>query len=84
VTQLFDLDNPPAHPPEGADPLMWRLAYQVHTDHECSPFGWCRAAECRQAPWPCRPARLAELGFATALGARAPWSMLNRSRRFHQ
>ncbi len=78
----YDPEDPPARPPAGADPLTWRLAYQVLSDHRRSPFGACRSPLCEHADWPCRPARLAGLGLRTALGARAPWSTLNRSRRW--
>jgi hypothetical protein len=30
----FDPENPPKEPPRGADPLLWRLSYQVRTDNK--------------------------------------------------
>lgn len=77
----YDVEDPPARPPEGSDPLMWRLAYAVHCDHQPDAAGYCTAGTCGvlRVPWPCSPSRLSALGFSAALGTRAPWSSLNRS-----
>jgi 8-oxo-dGTP pyrophosphatase MutT (NUDIX family) len=70
----FDPEDPPSEPPAGADPLMWRLAYTVHSEHLPEWEGWCKAPSCRGigARWRCRSSKLAALGLATAMGARAP------------
>lgn len=82
VSELpYDPEDPPTQPPGGADPVMWRLAYQVYVDHRNS-YGVCAAPHClgRYQPWPCSPARLAMMGMRTAAGTRVPWSTLNRGR----
>src|SRR5947207_15212688 len=81
VRLSFDPVDPPADPPAGADPLMWRLAYALHREHQPEWEGPCRATSCRNvgARWPCPPSKLAEVGLVTAVGSRAPWSTLNRA-----
>ena len=59
----WDPEQPPAEPPPGADPLIWRLAYGLHSDHRPHTDGFC--VTCRQF-WPCAPRRLADQGFAAA------------------
>jgi hypothetical protein len=68
VTLSFDPEHPPAEPPPGCDPVLWRLAYQVHVDHRPGVDAFCLARTCRAAfsAWPCQPARLAAQGFLGA------------------
>ncbi|NJC63912.1 hypothetical protein HC028_05230 [Planosporangium flavigriseum] len=81
VRAEFDQQNPPAQPPRGADPLLWRLSYQVWTDHQPAVDQFCQAGACRDAfrPWPCPPRRFAMVGLLAAAGSRAPWASLNRA-----
>jgi hypothetical protein len=78
MSMPYDPENPPPEPPRGADPLVWRLAYQVHSDHRLGPDGRCTAEACVGVGWPCGAARLSAAGFAVAAGSRAPWPTLNR------
>jgi hypothetical protein len=85
VTRVeFDRANPPKEPPRGADPLLWRLSYQVWTDHQPAADRFCQAGTCRLAfcLWPCPKHRLATVGLLAAAGTRAPWASLNRSGHF--
>ena len=59
----WDPEHPPAEPPPGADPLIWRLAYGLHSDHRPHTDGFC--VTCREF-WPCAPRRLADQGLAAA------------------
>ena len=80
----FNPDNPPEEPPRGAHPLIWRLAWQVRSDHVPDADGFCLARSCRTcwAHWPCHPRRLAEAGLAAAAGDHAKWISLNRGGHF--
>jgi hypothetical protein len=80
----FDPENPPKEPPRGADPLLWRLSYQVRTDHQPAADEFCQAHGCRAtfSLWPCPRYRLAAVGLLAAAGSRAPWASLNRSGHF--
>jgi hypothetical protein len=85
VTRVeFDRANPPKEPPRGVDPLLWRLSYQVWTDHQPAADRFCQAGTCRLAfcLWPCPKHRLATVGLLAAAGTRAPWASLNRSGHF--
>jgi hypothetical protein len=75
----YDQENPPEQPPDGADPLVWQLAYLLYREHQVDDLGLCRARTCRDG-WtthPCRPAHLAAAAMVTATGSRAqqhvPW-----------
>ena len=77
----FDPENPPKEPPRGVDPLLWRISYQVWTDHQPAADNLCLARTCRDVfcPWPCPQYRLGAVGLLAAAGTRAPWASLNRS-----
>jgi hypothetical protein len=66
----WDPERPPAEPPEGADPLLWRLAFGLYSDHRPHNDGFC--VTCGEF-WPCAPRRLADQGFAAALGPPGEW-----------
>jgi hypothetical protein len=59
-----EFDNPPEAAPEGADPLIWRLAYGLFRDHQPGGGGECASCH-RQAP--CEWRLLAQAGFQKAL-----------------
>lgn len=78
----WDPDHPPAEPPAGADPLLWRLAYGLHRDHRPQTDGFCMT--CREF-WPCRPRHLAGQGFLAAVqspGRRRPGPPGNSGHRY--
>jgi hypothetical protein len=79
VTLPFDPEDPPADPPPGCDAMVWRLAHQVHVDHQPGSDAFCVARTCRGSftPWPCGPSRLAAQGFLGAVGA---WAGLGTDR----
>lgn len=65
----FDIANPPEDPPDGADRLLWILAWSIHSEHGAGPDGLCQAASCRgiyPQVWPCGASRLAQGGFVFA------------------
>lgn len=67
----FDPERPPEEPPPGIpQPMLWRLARRLFTDHQCSAAGTgpALALRCRTCgdPWPCRGRRLAERGLVAA------------------
>ncbi len=65
----FDIANPPEEPPEGADRLLWLLAWSIHREHQPDPNGLCVAGGCRGAnpnPWPCQASKLAQGAFVFA------------------
>jgi hypothetical protein len=65
----FDITNPPEEPPDGADRLMWILAFGLHREHQPDADGLCLAGSCRGAnpePWPCPASKLAQGGFVFA------------------
>jgi hypothetical protein len=71
VTELpFDPEHPPAAPPEGVlQPMLWRLAYRLHRDHQAAhavdrPLP--ARCICCGANWPCPGRRLAERGLLAA------------------
>ncbi|WP_344131997.1 hypothetical protein [Luedemannella flava] len=65
----FDLDNPPADPPEGAHPLVWRMAQAIRIAHQPDSTACC--VTCRvSVAWPCAPSRLAARGLLLALRLR--------------
>jgi hypothetical protein len=57
-------DDLSADPPDGAESLVWRLAYGLARDHRDGVDGRCVICH---APWPCPSRYLAEAGFAKAL-----------------
>jgi hypothetical protein len=57
------LDDPPAEPPVGVDPLVWRLAYGLYLDHSAHTDAFC--VTCRNF-WPCEWRLLAEHAFVQA------------------
>jgi hypothetical protein len=65
----WDPQHPPEEAPAGADPLFWRLAFGLFRDHR--PDIDDRCVTCR-AGWPCGPRRLADEGFAKAMGQYPP------------
>ncbi|GAA0801021.1 hypothetical protein [Spirilliplanes yamanashiensis] len=56
--------EPTAEPPDGVDVLVWRLAYQLYTDHRAHTDNFC--VTCRQF-WPCSVRRFAESALTNAL-----------------
>lgn len=56
--------EPTAEPPAGVDVLVWRLAYQLYTEHRAHTDNFCMT--CRQF-WPCTVRRLAESALTNAL-----------------
>jgi hypothetical protein len=65
----YDPEDPPPEPPPGSDPLVWRLAYGLHSDHQPDSYGWC--VVCRPlTTWPCNSSRLSAVGFAAAVDSR--------------
>lgn len=62
----FDLDDPPADPPEGADPLVWRMAHALREAHQPDSTACCVTCPYSE-PWPCRPSKLAASGYRLAL-----------------
>ena len=68
---------PSKEPPEGSDPLIWRLAYRLFVDHRAHHDGFC--VICREY-WPCASRQLAELGLQQAM--RPPDSPNNPRRRY--
>jgi hypothetical protein len=78
----WDPEHPPAEPPAGADPLIWRLAYGLYRDHYPHTDGFC--VTCREF-WPCAPRRLADQGFSAAFpppGDRRPGPPDNSGHRY--
>lgn len=65
----FNLDDPPAEPPEGADPLAWRMAHELRVAHQPDSTNCCVTCRVNQ-PWPCPPSRLAARGYRLALRLR--------------
>jgi hypothetical protein len=64
----FDPVDPPDEPPEGVlQALLWRVAVQLHRDHELEENvpGPPRCSRCGE-PWPCAGRRLAERGLVAA------------------
>ncbi len=55
--------DPPAVPPVGADPLIWRLAYGLYLDHSAHTDAFC--VTCKNY-WPCEWRLLAEHAFVQA------------------
>jgi hypothetical protein len=65
----FDPENPPERPPAASEPLVWRLAYRIHRDHQPDQDGRC--VLCRPpTTWPCPGSRLSARGFLAALNRR--------------
>ncbi|MGC9667156.1 hypothetical protein ACNTMW_11445 [Planosporangium sp. 12N6] len=64
----YDIENPPEEPPDGADRLVWLLAWAVHVEHQPGANGFCVAPTCaRQSVlWPCHQSKLATGGFLFA------------------
>jgi hypothetical protein len=64
----YDIQNPPEQPPEGADRLLWLLAWAVHVEHQPGTNGFCTAPTCAKdsALWPCGRSMLASGGFLFA------------------
>ena len=56
--------EPSAEPPDGVDVLVWRLAYQLYSEHRAHTDNFCVA--CRHF-WPCSVRRLAESALTNAL-----------------
>ncbi len=65
----YDTAAPPADPPPGANPLIWRLAYALREAHQPRGDGFCGA--CRTFV-PCDDARLAAEGLQSAIAHGAP------------
>jgi len=62
----FDLDDPPAEPPEGCqDPQRWWEAYQILRPHQRDVLGLCETCD---RLWPCTERRLAVRGLLNAYG----------------
>jgi hypothetical protein len=64
-----ELANPPEDAPEGADRMLWLLAWSLHSEHQPGPDGLCLAGSCGGAnpePFPCPASKLAQAGFLVA------------------
>jgi hypothetical protein len=70
VNMPYDIDNPPAEPPAGVDPLLSRVAFALRAEHEPGPDGFCLAAACRRRSelWPCEQRQLADAGLMGFIG----------------
>jgi hypothetical protein len=62
----FDPENPPAEPPEGADPLVWSMATAIRASHQPDATQCCVACPGSE-PWPCPPSNLVARGYRLAL-----------------
>jgi hypothetical protein len=66
----WDTEDPPAEPPCGADPLIWRLSLSLRQDHlGYDSEGSCLACRGR---WPCRMRIAAEQGLVLAVRRPGP------------
>jgi hypothetical protein len=62
----IDLNEPPANPPPGCiDPVMWKIAIYLYSNHTASASGSC--SRCG-GQFPCLGHALAVTGLRTALG----------------
>ena len=59
-------NDPPADPPEGADPLVWRLAHHLYDEHRAHADNFC--VTCREF-WPCRSRQFAEEALSQAFAS---------------
>jgi hypothetical protein len=66
----YDIDNPPAEPPPGVSPLLWKVAFALRGEHDEGPDGWCLATSCRRASalWPCEKRKLSDVGLMGTVG----------------
>ncbi|GAA1838973.1 hypothetical protein GCM10009682_64010 [Luedemannella flava] len=65
----FDPDDPPLEPPDGTEPVVWRMAQAIRAAHQPDSTACC--VTCRvNVPWPCPPSRLAARGFLLAIRLR--------------
>jgi hypothetical protein len=69
IVARFDLEDPPDEPPEGADPLVWRMATAIRAVHQPDATSCCVCCAGSE-PWPCAPSRLAARGYRLALRLR--------------
>ena len=59
----YDPEDPPEEPPTGCiDPLLWRVAYALHQEHQLEPGDRCTCGEV----FPCARSGLAARGLLTA------------------
>ena len=73
---IWRFDEVPERPPDGADPLIWRLAYGLRGDHlPEDPEGRC--AVCRE-PAPCRLLGVALQGLVLAAARGERYAALTR------
>lgn len=70
---IWDTEFPPEDPPPDADPLIWRLAYGLRSDH-CRTDADGRCVACSE-PAPCRLLTEALRGLVLAVA---------RGDRYHQ
>lgn len=56
----FDIEDPPAEPPDGANIVLWRLAHRLYRKHLPDTRGRCMG--CHRM-WPCMDHRLAVRGL---------------------
>lgn len=62
----FDFTEPPLEPPTGtADPLMWRLAWRLVSDHGLAADGFCVICRPHELH-PCPPRRIGIIGLRVA------------------
>ncbi len=61
----FDVKNPPEDPPQGANPVTWRLSHGLLTDHRANEEGICPLCKTTS---PCDMRRLALRGLLMAIG----------------
>lgn len=72
----WDTDRPPERPPDDADPLVWRLAYGLRTDHcRTDADGRCRG--CAE-PAPCRLLTVALQGLVLAVARGERYDLMLR------
>jgi hypothetical protein len=82
VNLPYEIDNPPADPPAGVDPLLWKVAFALRAEHEPGLDGWCVAGICKgkSSLWPCGERKLADAGLMGSVGGGVQPPRLNERR----